>query len=282
MTARRTLLGLCWLPACSAALLLAAPARAEEGGPCLTFEEANQVKAPPAAAPAKPRPPAIAEVPAPRPPAAEPRAPGAVPQPPPPPQADAKDRIGPAELARRASPLQVEQVTEETKKEVERLVGEYFKALDVPAPSADEKARIEKLVAGLGAEEWAAREEASKALVKIGAPAEPALRQAARSSDAEVASRAKEALNVIEAASRKPTLDELKKYPQTVWVVVQGQIEKTREAWTRANAAAAEADKAGRKDEAEKLRAEARALGGRISELDRLYWLVQDYTRYTR
>ena len=266
-----------WLPACSAAVLLAAPARAEEGGPCLTFEEANRMKVPaPEPAPAKPRPPAIAEVPAPQPPAA-------VPEPPPPPPADARaDRIGPAELARRASPVRGEQVTEETKKDVERLVGEYFKALEAPAPSADEKARIEKLVAGLGAEEWAAREEASKALVRIGAPAEPALRQAAKSSDAEIASRAKEALNVIEAASRKPLLEELKKYPQTVWVVVQGRIEKTREAWTRANAAAAEADKAGRKDEAEKLRAEAKALGGRISELDRLYWLVQDYTRYTR
>ena len=273
-----------WLPACSAALLLAAPARAEEGGPCLTFEEANRMKAPqPAAvAPAKPKPPAIAEVPGPRPPAAQPQVPAAVPEPPPPP-ADAKaDRIAPGLVAKRAAPVQVEQVTEETKKEVERLVADYFKALDVPAPSAEEKARIEKLVAGLGAEEWAAREEASKALVKIGAPAESALRQAARSKDAEVASRAREALNVIEAASRKPTLDALRKYPQTVWVVVQGQIEKTREGWTKANAAAAEADKAGRKDEAEKLRAEARALGGRISELDRLYWLVQDYTRYTR
>jgi len=211
------------------------------------------------------------------------------PRPPAEPRAPAAPRpVTPLDLAAervaadRIIPHQAEPVTEETKREVERLVAGYFKAVNVPEPAGEARARIGKLIGELGSEEWAVRENASTELVRLGVAALGALRAALKSADPEVISRAGEAVSAIEAAGVKPITEALRKYPQTVWVVVQGQINLTREAWSQANAAAAAAEKAGRKDEAGRLRAEAKALGERISDLDRLYWQVQNYTRYDR
>ncbi|HOX08586.1 MAG TPA: hypothetical protein PK280_19480 [Planctomycetota bacterium] len=208
-------------------------------------------------------------------PAAEPVPPAAVP-------AQAERMAPPAADRIMVRPQPVEQVTEETKREVARLVADYFTTLQAASATPEDKARVDKLVRELASEDWATRENASRELVKLGRTALPALREAARSKDVEVATRAGDALKSVEAATAKPIFDALRKYPQTVWVVVQGQIDSTRDEWNKARDAAAAAEKAGRKDEAEKLGAEVRRLGGRISDLDRLYWIVQNYTRYDR
>jgi hypothetical protein len=72
-----------------------------------------------------------------------------------------------------------------------------------PALDADEEreARIRELVSRLGAEDWREREDAQRALVKMGQAALPQLREAARSADPEVATRASAAVAEIEAGA---------------------------------------------------------------------------------
>lgn len=64
-------------------------------------------------------------------------------------------------------------------------------------PAEDLQAKIEKLVARLGAEVWKDRELATRELIKIGKPAIPALEKAAKSEDPEVRIRARGALDLI-------------------------------------------------------------------------------------
>lgn len=66
-----------------------------------------------------------------------------------------------------------------------------------PAPAEALEARVERLVRQLGDRAYDRREEAQRALVAIGRPALPALREAAKSQDPEVASRAAEAIEAI-------------------------------------------------------------------------------------
>src|SRR5579875_2756193 len=71
----------------------------------------------------------------------------------------------------------------------------------LPPTSADETLhtkKIDKLIEQLGSDVFAEREEASKELAAIGVPALEALRQAAKSEDAEVRKRAEELLPRIE------------------------------------------------------------------------------------
>ncbi len=64
----------------------------------------------------------------------------------------------------------------------------------------DAAKKIEDLVKALGSEDFAARETASKDLVKLGAVAVAPLEQAAKSPDKEIATRAKTALDTIRAS----------------------------------------------------------------------------------
>jgi len=167
------------------------------------------------------------------------------------------------------------QATEEQKQQAAELVGRCLAAMGgAPEPAPGVRARIDKLIGDLGADEWLARENASRELVKIGRPALPALRAALGNRDAEIAARAREAVAAIEKAALQPLIDELKKMPMATHLTIQGQIDANREAWTKAGASAAAAEKAGRKDEAEQFRAAAKAAGERISALDSLYWLI--------
>ncbi len=74
-------------------------------------------------------------------------------------------------------------------------------ALDRPAAAAEDVKRAEALVRDLGADEFDVRDKATTALVALGEAALPALREAARSEDAEIRTRAQHAL----AAIRKKT-----------------------------------------------------------------------------
>lgn len=58
--------------------------------------------------------------------------------------------------------------------------------------------RIRKLVEQLGADDWQVRKEATYALIGEGLPALPSLKEAANSSDAEVAQRAKYVVQIVE------------------------------------------------------------------------------------
>lgn len=80
---------------------------------------------------------------------------------------------------------------------------ERIKALldDAGRPAPELGARIDALVKDLGAEDFAKREAASQELVKIGLPALSALRAAAGSRDAEVAARARAAMDAIKGRS---------------------------------------------------------------------------------
>jgi hypothetical protein len=74
-----------------------------------------------------------------------------------------------------------------------------------PAPPAPTPEEIDAWIAKLGSDDWKAREEATEALVRVGAPALPALEKAARSDDPEVKTRALAALERIrQKAAPKP------------------------------------------------------------------------------
>ncbi len=82
-------------------------------------------------------------------------------------------------------------------------------ALALPAAAGE----IEDLVLALGDDDYEKREKASDRLLEIGAPAIPALREAAKSEDAEVRAKATRALALIEWRTALPAAF-LAKYPE--------------------------------------------------------------------
>jgi HEAT repeat protein len=68
---------------------------------------------------------------------------------------------------------------------------DYFRSRTL---GEEQRARVARLIAQLGADDYQAREDATDALIKIGAAAAPALVQAAGNPDPEVSSRAKRGL----------------------------------------------------------------------------------------
>jgi HEAT repeat protein len=73
---------------------------------------------------------------------------------------------------------------------------EYFRTRTLAEP---QRIRVARLIDDLGADDYQARENATKELVKVGAAAAPALLQATDNADPEVASRARECLNALGA-----------------------------------------------------------------------------------
>src|SRR4051794_24003756 len=71
-------------------------------------------------------------------------------------------------------------------------------ALALPGVARPEDGRIDRLISQLGSSRYADREEASKALDEIGAPALDALRKAAGAKDAEIRRRAEALVARIE------------------------------------------------------------------------------------
>lgn len=162
---------------------------------------------------------------------------------------------------------------EESRQEAGRLVDAWLAAnLSAPAELTDElKARIGKLVGELGSDDFQKRENASAELVRIGRPALDALRQAAKSPDAEVAQRAAAAVEKIDAG---PALDRLRGLGWIAQVVIGERVRDERKAIISAAGAAAEAEQAGRKDEAEKLRTRAKEARARSDALGKLAALI--------
>ncbi len=82
-----------------------------------------------------------------------------------------------------------------------------LRAQEGPENTLD-RARINRLVRDLGSENPQIRDEATRELRHTGAPALPALREAAKSSDAEVSYRAQRLIEQIEQGGREPEVAE--------------------------------------------------------------------------
>jgi len=158
----------------------------------------------------------------------------------------------------------------EQQKKAEGLVADYLAPVAAAEPTPEAKAAIEKLVKDFGSNDGKTRDEASAAVVKQGCAALGQLRTALASKDLEVAERAKAAVAAIETAARAPKLDELKKLGFVGQNVVRQKWTEANQAAATADRAAADAEKAGKADEAEKSKAEARAARERAAALSAL------------
>ena len=78
-------------------------------------------------------------------------------------------------------------------------------AVALPPPSA---AQIERLIRQLGADRYADREAASKALAALGKPALPALKTACAAKDAEVRKRARRLVEVLAPVEQRVVIIE--------------------------------------------------------------------------
>jgi hypothetical protein len=116
------------------------------------------------------------------------------------------------------------------RKRVAGLIAEY---LGLGKASAEDLKRIAALVKDLGDNDFARREAASQALVKFGPRAVPALREAAKNKDPEVAQRAAAALERIGAGSRADAiLDELWALSDATVAVIAAELAKCEKAGT--------------------------------------------------
>ena len=156
-----------------------------------------------------------------------------------------------------------------------QLVEDYLKAPAPAEPAAEAAKEIARLIRDFGSEDFEVRDAASRDITRHGAAAIGALRQALKSPDAEVASRAEVALATIEAAVRQAKAGEIialyKKSGAPVLEVVQRKYVELTEAARTAAAAALEAEKAGKAEEIAQARAQARSAREREAVMAGLY-----------
>ena len=163
-------------------------------------------------------------------------------------------------------------VQEDARQKIDKLINDYL-AAQGPAPATAElKDKIARLIKELGDNEWSVREAASKALVDIGQPALAALKEALKSKDAEVAMRAREAVEKIEGAGS--TVEGLRALGHAAQAAVQKRLLEERRLSAEKAGAAAEAELAGKKDEAEKARAGAKQAQANTAALAKLLTLL--------
>lgn len=157
--------------------------------------------------------------------------------------------------------------------QAEKLIDAYLEEQNPPPAPADLEQKLAGLIKDLGSDEWARREEASQAIVKIGRPALPALRETvANSKDAEVIQRAKEAIAKIGGSGS--ALESLRALGAAGQTAVQARIAQEKKTIAEQAGAAAEAELAGDKAQAEKLRADAKAAQARAGHLNKLKELL--------
>lgn len=149
----------------------------------------------------------------------------------------------------------------------EGLLNEILAPVPAPEPPPPVKAEIDKLIKDFASEDAKVRDAASEAVVKQGVPALGALREAAKSKDAEVVERAKAAGTAIEMAAKAPKIEELKKLELVGRMAVQQRLNAANLAAAEADKAAADAEKAGDAAGAEKARIEAKAAREKVAAL---------------
>ncbi|HOX08581.1 MAG TPA: hypothetical protein PK280_19455 [Planctomycetota bacterium] len=167
-------------------------------------------------------------------------------------------------------PIDNPAITDEQKQKVEKLLADYLTPPAAGEPAAELKATVEKLVKDFASADFKTREDASVQAAKQGPAALGLFREAAKSKDPEVASRAGAAAAAIENAARLTTVEELKKVQAAASQVIFQKLAESRAAQAKANEAAAAADKAGNADEAAKARAEAAKCAERTNALSSL------------
>jgi hypothetical protein len=116
-------------------------------------------------------------------------------------------------------------VLEAQQKQAEKLVADYLAPVAATEPTPEQKAAIEKLIKDFGSADFKVREAASTEIVKQGPAALGLLREAAKSSDAEVATRAGAAIVAIETAARQTQVDEIRKLGAAGQAVVRQEVD---------------------------------------------------------
>jgi len=134
-----------------------------------------------------------------------------------------------------------------------------------------EKKRIAELIAEFGSADFKLREAASEKILDFGVKARPQLGAALKSRDAEVARRAEKAIARIGTGEGDKAFKALCAAGNQVRAFIREEVTRLRDLADKANAAAAELEKTGRKAEAGPRRAEAAALTRKIHRLKKLY-----------
>jgi hypothetical protein len=158
----------------------------------------------------------------------------------------------------------------EDKKKAAALVDQYFGPVKPAEPKAGEAARIKALVKKLSSAQFAVRNAASKALVGFGTVALPALNEALKSKDPEVAQRAKQIISSIETAARKPIAAKLKTMRAAAAAVISERRMRLGKTYREAMTAERNAARAGDKEAEAKAQAKKKEVSARMLELNRL------------
>ncbi len=163
---------------------------------------------------------------------------------------------------------------EQRTKRLRELVEAWFKHTAPPTP--EKKKRIAKVIAELGSDDSGVRKAASERVLTFGLKALPQLRAALKSKDAEVVARAGKAIAQIE---KDKAFRKLCTTGNAVRAFIRKEVIRLRDLADKANAAAAELEKKGKKAEADKQRARAAELNRKINRLKKLYPKVRQMGR---
>jgi len=155
----------------------------------------------------------------------------------------------------------------QNKAQAVKLVDQYLASLKPVKVTPEINAKVASLVKQLGSREFSARDAASKELAKIGKAALPALRAATKSKDLEVAERAQAAIEVVEGSEAVTALRSLGW--STKLIIYKRKVAASR-AGAKCAAGLAAAEKAGKKEEAAKLKARLAAARKLLTDLEGL------------
>jgi hypothetical protein len=175
----------------------------------------------------------------------------------------------------RAQPARTgSELSAEDQQRVDRLLAAFLAEQKPHDPDAELAKRISGLVGQLGDDRWDLREAATDELGKIGRPALAALRETlANSKDPEVLERAKDLVARIESGGT--VLEALRAMGQAAKVGLEQCIRRERRVVVRLAADSAESELAGRDDEADKLREQAKKAQERVAQIARLLGLLE-------
>jgi len=162
----------------------------------------------------------------------------------------------------------------EQKKKAAELVEAYLAGKGAAAPSAAETKQIAKLISDMGADDYATREAASKAVLKYGSKALAQLKAATGSKDAEVVQRAETAIAAIRRGGAGEVVGALRRLRSAAHLVIREKQAALKKAAYKAELTAIALEAQKKTAEARKQRELAAATNRKIAELTRLYNLV--------
>ncbi len=152
----------------------------------------------------------------------------------------------------------------------DQLLAEFL----APEPSADPTpealAVIERALRDFRSEDFAIREQASAAVLRIGLAALPAMRRASEDSDLEVSERALLAVRQIEEAAREAIAARAAALGAPAAARLQARLDEANRAWARLAMDAPRAEREGRQDEMERIASEMESASGRAASIKRL------------